>query len=374
MSMSEAATGHAHAPSEDCVVSRVIRWAGIRSVSREEQLLADLVAGELQSLGVVVRRQDNNVWCEFGDRPRPRLLLNSHLDTVPPASGWSGDPWMIRREQDRIIGLGVNDAKGCAAALFEVAARLVRDRQRGHAIPGTIILALTAEEEISGNGLSAILDRLRPLDAAIVGEPTGMTPMIAQRGLLVLRCVARGRSSHPANTPSDTPHNAIRNAAEDIARLQNVDWGPSHAMLGETHAHVTMISGGVARNVIPDACEFWLDVRTTPAVSHAELVRRIRAALRCEVHVHSERLAPLETAACEAIVQAAVAASGLPPRGSPTMSDMVFLRGVPSVKIGPGESARSHTPDEFIRPYELEQGADVYERLVRDYIFRSGVE
>lgn len=353
------------------VIARVMRWAALRSISREEHALAERVAREMQVLGVAVQRRDNNVWCEFGDRPRPRLLLNSHLDTVPPASGWTGDPWSIRQERDRIIGLGVNDAKGCGAALFEAVFRLRQEQQRGRALHGTIIFALTAEEEISGNGLSAILEQLRPLDAAIVGEPTGLTPMIAQRGLLVLRCVASGRTSHPANTPADTPHNAIQNAANDIARLRDVNWGPPHPMLGETHAHVTMISGGVARNVIPDACEFWVDIRTTPAVSHAELVQRIRAALRCEVYVHSERLMPMETGAHEPIVQAATAATGLSPRGSPTMSDMVFLRGTPSVKIGPGESARSHTPDEFILPHELEQGANVYERLVRDYFSRS---
>lgn len=350
------------------VCQRVMRWARIRSISREEQALADEVQRELGALGFEPIRDGNNVWCEFGDAPRPRLLLNSHLDTVPPAAGWSGDPWDVHIDGERIVGLGVNDAKGCGAALVDVAARTQCDRAAGARLNATIVLALTAEEEISGNGLSAILPKIGPLDAAIVGEPTGMTPMIAQRGLLVLRCVARGRSSHPANTPADTPNNAIANAAAEIVRLQKLDWGAPHPTLGAIHAHVTMIAGGVARNVVPDACEFWVDVRTTPAMTHREVVERISAELHCEVNIHSERLTPIETAADEPIVRAAVAASGIAAAGSPTMSDMVFLRGVPSVKIGPGQSARSHTPDEFVMMNELDRGAGVYQQLIRDFV------
>lgn len=345
-----------------------MRWARIRSISRDERALADEVQRELSSLGFTVQRQDNNVWCEFGDAARPRLLLNSHLDTVPPASGWSGDPWDVQVENDRITGLGVNDAKGCGAALVEAVARVQRARNEGTPLSATLVLALTAEEEISGNGLSTVLSRLHPIDAGVVGEPTGLTPMSAQRGLLILRCVARGRASHPANTPAETPHNAIANAAADIARLRTVDWGPRHATLGAIHAHVTMISGGVARNVVPDACEFWVDIRTTPALTHREAVERVRATLQCEVNVYSERLVPIDTSDDEPVVVAAVSASGVSPAGSATMSDMVFLHGVPSVKIGPGESSRSHTPDEFVFTNELARGAEVYERLIREYV------
>ncbi|MBL8878263.1 MAG: M20/M25/M40 family metallo-hydrolase [Phycisphaerales bacterium] len=352
------------------VCERVARWSRIRSVSREEQSLADEVHRELAALGFQARRDGNNVWCEFGDATRPRLLLNSHIDTVPPAAGWSGDPWNVRIESDRVIGLGVNDAKGCGASLVETAVRIQRARDAGERCDATIVLALTAEEEISGQGLSAVLPRLQPLDAAIVGEPTGLAPMIAQRGLLVLRCVARGRTGHPANTPADTPNNAIANAAADIARLRGINWEPPHAVLGAIHAHVTMIAGGVARNVVPDSCEFWVDVRTTPTLSHREIVERVRAALSCEVNIHSERLTPIETAADEPIVRAAVVASGNPPAGSRTMSDMVFLRGVPSVKIGPGESIRSHTPDEFVMMHELTRGVDVYEKLIHEFTAR----
>src|SRR5262249_7181703 len=155
-----------------------------------------------------------------------------------------------------------------------------------------------------GNGLSTILEHLRPIDAALVGEPTGMTPMIAQRGLLILKAIARGRSAHPAHTSPSQADNAIMTAAQDLLRLPQFDWGAEHPLLGRCHAHVTMINGGVARNVIPDQCEFFLDVRTTPCESHRALHDRLRAYLRSELHVHSERLVPVETRPDQHIVQA----------------------------------------------------------------------
>lgn len=356
------------------LVERLCGLVSIRSVSREEEAIAEFTSGELASSGFEVRRDGNNVWTELGDAERPRLLLNTHVDTVPAAEGWTGDPWAVRVVDERVVGLGANDAKGCVAAMMETVILWKRRLEAGERLGGQLVLALTAEEEISGNGLATILDKIGPIDAAIVGEPTNLTPMIAQRGLLILKCTARGRAQHPANTPSDTVENAIANAAADVVRLRGFDWGAGHALLGRTHAHVTMISGGVARNVIPDRCEFWVDVRTTPDVSHAGLVERIRGVLTSEVQVHSERLVPVETSARERIVQAVTRAlPGAKPAGSPAMSDMVFLAGVPAVKIGPGMSARSHTPDEYILVEELESGARAYERIVGAY-FRMDVE
>ncbi|MBK8913525.1 MAG: M20/M25/M40 family metallo-hydrolase [Phycisphaerales bacterium] len=350
----------------------------IRSISREEGPIVDHLsrvlsgqAGHAPPSGLHVQRELNNLWIEIGDQPRPRLLFNSHLDTVPPAEGWSADPWTPRVEGGRITGLGANDAKGCVTALLAAALRIADGLARGQRLGGTLVVALTAEEEISGRGLSEVLPRLRPLDAAIVGEPTSLTPMIAQRGLLILRCTAIGRSRHPANTPADSPDNAIHTAAADILRLRDFDFGAPHPLLGTCHAHVTMVSGGVARNVVPDRCEFWADIRTTPNQPHDALVERIRAELSSEVHVHSGRLGPVQTARSEPIVQACEAA--LPdasPAGSPAMSDMVFLPGIPAVKIGPGDTRRSHTPDEWVLESELAAGAGAYERIAREYFAR----
>lgn len=338
------------------------------SLSRQESRIADLVTDELESRGFAVRRSGANVWCEFGDAPRPRLLFNSHLDTVPPGAGWTADPWMPRNGDGRIVGLGANDAKGCVTAFITAATALHQSTAANKRLGGTIVLALTAEEEISGAGLSTILEQLRPLDAALIGEPTGLIPMIAQRGLLILRCTARGRTAHPANTPPELADNAIAAAAGDICDLSKFDWGRPHPLLGRTHANVTMITGGVSRNVIPDACEFFVDVRTTPLESHEALTERLRRALKSEVNIHSERLVPVETCVETPLVHAIRAV--LPdckPSGSPAMSDMVFLSGVPCVKIGPGDSARSHTPDEYIESHELEAGANAYENIAREY-------
>jgi acetylornithine deacetylase len=350
------------------VIERLARYVAIPSLSRQESALADQVSADLARHDLLVQRRGNNVWCTLGDAARPRLLLNSHLDTVPAAAGWTGDPWQPQGRPARVTGLGANDAKGCAVALLEAVLRVQARLQHGERLGGTIVLALTAEEETSGEGLGTILPELTPLDAALVGEPTGFVPMTAQRGLLVLRGVARGRSGHPAHTPPSVAQNAILTAAHDFTALQSFDWGPPHPMLGRRHAHVTRIHGGIANNVIPDACEFILDVRTTPLESHPVLHARLAGALASELHVHSDRLVPVETAVEEPIVRAVLRARpGVRPTGSPAMSDMVFLAGIPSVKIGPGEPSRSHTADEYLAADELLDGVETYERIVHAY-------
>lgn len=357
------------------LLDRLLHLVATPSVSKQEHSIASLVIAELESAGIATVRSGNNVWCEIGDQPRPRLLLNSHLDTVPSGKNWTGDPWKPHVEHGRVTGLGANDAKGCVAAMIEAALSIRRELDAGEALHGTLVLALTAEEENSGAGLSDIVDRLLPIDAALVGEPTSLTPMIAQRGLLILRCLARGRSGHPANTPPDSPDNAILTAAADALLLRKFDWGPPHPLLGRTHAHVTQINGGISRNVIPDACEFFVDVRTTPGLTHAQLVERVRAALRSEVIVHSDRLVPVQTDARHPIVRAVLEA--LPdarPLGSPAMSDMVFLDGIPAVKIGPGDTVRSHTPDEYILVDELERGAAAYTSIARQYFALAALQ
>lgn len=361
------------AAQSESVVERLTRLVSIRSVSREEDAIAADVFAELRAAGLKPQRLGCNVWCELGDAPRPRLLFNSHLDTVPPAAGWTADPWSPLRTADRIVGLGANDAKASVSAMIEAAIALRNQLNAGVKLGGTLVLALTAEEEISGKGLSELIPALRPIDAAIVGEPTALVPMIAQRGLLILRCVAHGRTGHPANTPGDTKDNAIANAAAEIARLRDFDFGPVHPLLGSCHAHVTKIEGGIALNVIPDSCEFHVDIRTTPFQPHDELVAKLKAFLHCEVNVRSQRLVPVQTSPNQRIVQAvARAIPGAAPAGSPAMSDMVFLAGIPSVKIGPGDSHRSHTPDEYITPRELADGAAAYERIAREFFAMPG--
>lgn len=352
------------------MIEQLAQYVAIRSVSGSESELVDCITQRLSGAGLTVERHANNIWCEIGDAPRPRLLLNSHLDTVPPGKGWTADPWTPRRELDRLIGLGANDAKGCVTAILDALLTTHRAMKQGQRLGGTLVVALTAQEETSGEGLAEIIDRLRPLDAGVVGEPTGLAPITAQRGLMVLRCTARGRNAHPANTPPHMAQNAITAAAEDVLRLRDFDWGSDHPRLGRAHGHVTKIQGGIAHNVIPDACEFCLDIRTTPCESHTALIARLREYLHGEIVVQSDRLVPIETPEDSPIVQAACAASGREPQGSPTMSDMVFLTGIPAVKLGPGQSVRSHTADEYIMESELTEGAAVYARLIQEYFMR----
>ncbi|MBN2445247.1 MAG: M20/M25/M40 family metallo-hydrolase, partial [Phycisphaerae bacterium] len=258
--------------------------------------------------------------------------------------------------------------KGCVTTLIEAFLAVKRRLDSGQPLGGTLVLALTSEEETAGDGLGILRPALEPIDAAIVGEPTGLVPMVAQRGLLILRGTARGRGGHPANVATMTPDNAIMAAARDIARLDEFDWGPEHPLLGKCHAHVTMINGGVARNVVPDTCEFFIDVRTTPLESHDALHERLAGHLSCELKIHSKRLVPVQTDASEPIVRAVLRAlPNAQPSGSRAMSDMVFLAGVPTVKIGPGESQRSHTANEYILPEELQAGAAAYEGIVTEF-------
>ena len=350
------------------MIDRLERYVAMRSLSREEKALADLIQNEIVVTGLKVDRAGNNIWFEFGDAPRPRLLLNSHLDTVPASEGWTSDPWTPREKDGRVVGLGANDAKGCVVTMIEAALGVRRRMKSGQPMGGTLVVALTAEEEISGAGLGTVRDQLGAIDAAIVGEPTGLVPMAAQRGLLIVRGVARGRSAHPAHTPPSAAENAIQKAANDLLRLSEFDWGREHPLLGRCHAHVTQITGGVARNVIPDHCEFFLDIRTTPGETHAALFERLSRFLDCELAMHSDRLVPVETPKSQPIVRAVLKAlPAVEPAGSPAMSDMVFLADVPCVKIGPGDPHRSHTPNEYITVDELTAGAAAYERIIQAY-------
>jgi acetylornithine deacetylase len=330
----------------------------IPSVSGAEAALADHVAALLGTEGFQVRRSGSSLWFETGDEG-PRLLFASHLDTVPPCDGWSSDPFTPRWNAGRLTGLGANDAKGCVAAMILAAAGL-RDLKGARAV-----FAFTEGEEVGGKGIREILPDLGPLDAAVVGEPTGLEICAAQRGMLILRCTARGEAAHVAHTPLG--ENAIHKAARDIARLAAMAFEP-HPLLGETRAQVTQIQGGRARNQVPDACEFFVDLRTTPNLDHAKLAERIALDLESEVAVHSGRYLAVATDPGEPIVRAALAASGRKaPRGSATASDWAFLSHLPAVKAGPGDTHRSHRPDEWISLAELEAGAAFYGDLARAF-------
>ena len=335
---------------------------GTSSVSGEEGPLADLVQELLATQGFEVHRQENNLWFSFGKTGGPRLLLNSHLDTVPPCAGWEGDPFTPLWNGSRLQGLGANDAKGCVAAILLAAFELSKQE-----LDGEVVVALTAEEETGGQGIATILAQLDPLDAAVVGEPTGLRICAAQRGLLVLKCTARGQSGHVAHAQMLGAENAIHKAARDIGRVAAMDF-PAHPLLGSQKAQVTQVQGGLRRNQVPDACEFFVDLRTSPDQDHDRLAAAFQQHLESEVTIHSKRYLPKGTDPTHPIVQAALgAARKAGPTGSGTTSDWAFLGDIPAVKAGPGDTFRSHTPNEYLTLPELEAGAAFYAQLVSTF-------
>jgi acetylornithine deacetylase len=335
---------------------------GTPSVSGEEGPLADLIQGLATSRGFEVLRQGNNLWFSFGKKGGSRLLLNSHLDTVPPCAGWAGDPYTPIWNGARLQGLGANDAKGCVTAILLAAFELAKQD-----LAGEVVVALSTEEETGGDGIATILDQLGPLDGAVVGEPTGLRICAAQRGLLILKCTARGQSGHVANAQMLGAENAIHKAARDIGRVAAMEF-PVHPLLGSQKAQVTQIQGGLRRNQVPDACEFFIDLRTGPEQDHEALANDFRRLLESEVAIFSKRYLPKTTDPTHAIVRAALKAAGKAgPVGSGTTSDWAFLGDLPAVKAGPGDTFRSHTPNEYITLQELEAGKAFYASLATSF-------
>lgn len=337
----------------------------IPSPSGQEDAVVARLEDAFRGLGWTPERRGRNLTALLDGGDGPLLLLNSHTDTVPVGAEWTKDPLAAKVEDGRIYGRGTNDAKGCLTAMILGAAKAF-----AHDAPkGKVLLAASCEEEVLGQGLEKLLPQLPRPDAAVVGEPTGLKPAVAQKGLIVLELFAAGRSAHAAHGGGV---NAIEAAARDVLALSKVRFDKTHPVLGATTLAVTQIAGGDRHNVIPDRCKLVVDIRTTPDLSVDEIVARVKAAVESEVRVRSSRLGSVETDPAHAVVRAALAANpAAEPYGSPTLSDWVFLKGIPTVKVGPGDSKRSHTPDEYLEVAELEAGVAFYERMIRDYFAKA---
>ena len=335
------------------------------SLSREEGPIADFVEDYVRKAGLPVERFENNVYFRLGNGP-DRLLLNSHLDVVAPSKEHPYDPFDPVAVDGLLYGRGTVDAKASGAAMTTAVLDLAAE---GWTPPGgQVIVALTACEELGGayNGLQNLRPHLPPLSAALVGEPTALQPCVAQKGLLILHVHAHGRTAHAAR--AHLGENAILKAARDIQRLAEFSLDREDPFLGKPTLTVTVIEGGTARNVVPNKCSFFVDIRTTPAYTHEEISDAIAVLLESEVKVHSKRIIPLATALEERIVRACRSVlPEAPPFGSPTASDWLFLHDVPTVKIGPGISERSHTPDEHIEISEVERAVEVYKGIIQTY-------
>ena len=331
------------------------------SFSGQEAAAADRVAAFLDERGIQIRRKFNNVWAvnPYYDKNKPTLLLNSHIDTVKPNNGWTVDPFVPLERDGKLFGLGSNDA---GAPLVSLLSAFVFFYKRKN-LPYNLIMAATAEEETSGEkGIRSVLPEIGPLDLAIVGEPTGMQLAAAEKGLMVLRCRARGKSGHAAR---DTGENAIYKALRDIEWFKSFRFPGESAYLGPVKMTVTVIQAGSQHNVIPDLCDFTVDVRTTDAYSNEEVLRTIKANIQSRIEKVSLSLRPSSIDADHPLVKAA-RSLGVVTFGSPTLSDQALID-APSVKMGPGMSERSHTADEFVYVDEIAEGVKGYIKLLERF-------
>lgn len=343
-------------------LSLLERLIATPSLSRDEGATADIIEAFLLDSGVEGRRIGNNVWALSADfdPERPTLMLNSHHDTVKPSPGYTLDPFVPLRRDGKIYGLGSNDAGGSIVSLIETFVQL-------HRTPLTVnlLLAITAEEEVSGrNGMELMLEELNrkaiKVDMAIVGEPTSMHAAIAERGLMVLDCTAAGVSGHAAR---DEGVNAIYRAMADIETIRGFRFDKTSRTLGDIKMSVTQINAGTQHNVVPDRCSFVVDVRTTDVYTNDEVAEIISSALESEVHPRSTRLNASAIDAEHPLVKAAERL-GARVFVSPTLSDRALMRGIPALKIGPGDSARSHSADEYIMESEISDAITFYKQLI----------
>ena len=339
------------------------------SLSRDEAGTADLLYGYLAEHGARPQRLHNNVWAvaEGYDPARPTLLLNSHHDTVRPAAGYTRDPFTPSVENGRIYGLGSNDAGASLVCLTEIFL-LFCDNSN---LPFNLILALSAEEECSGErGIRALLPELAKsyrIDMAVVGEPTSMQAATAERGLVVLDCTARGRSGHAARNEGV---NALYAALDDISVLRGFRFERESAALGPIGVAVTQIEAGTQHNVVPDTCRFVVDIRTTDAYTNEQTVEILQSAIRSDAVPRSTRIRASVIAESHPLVRSAVAA-GCRTFVSPTASDRTLMP-FPALKIGPGESSRSHTADEFVGVEEIAQGLATYDKILKNLATEYG--
>lgn len=327
------------------------------SFSKEEERTANLIAFFFQNESILSHRKKNNVWAKnlYYNPKLPTILLNSHHDTVRPNSGYQRNPFEASIEDGKLYGLGSNDAGGALVSLLAVFL-FFYDKKLNY----NLIFSATAEEEISGkNGIEILIPELGKIDLVIVGEPTKMNLAIAEKGLMVLDCYVSGTASHAAHENED---NAIYKAMTNLEKLKKIRFPKKSILLGSVKATVTQIEAGKQHNIVPDHCQFTIDVRSNECYSNEEILNIIQRILKADVIPRSTRLNSSRIEENHPFVQAAKQ-TGCRLYGSPTLSDQALLT-VPSVKIGPGDSLRSHSADEFIYLYEIEAGIGKYIEII----------
>ena len=328
------------------------------SVSRDEKAAADVLQRKIKEWRLPCKRIGNNlIVAKRLSKKKPTMLLNAQIDTVKPVETWTRDPFVPTIEDGKLYGLGANDCGGGLVSLLQVYRILSVEKD----IPYNIIYVASCEEEVSGqNGFSAVLPELPPIDVAIVGEPTGMNPAIAEKGLMVIDGVAHGKSGHAARNEGV---NAINEVLDDLQWLRDYQFRKVSPFLGETRATVTVVHAGTQHNVIPDKVEFVIDVRTNEYYQNEFVFAFLQKHMKSELKARSFRLHSSFFPEDHPLIKRCKRMR-MKPYGSPTLSDQALMP-FPSFKLGPGESSRSHTADEYKEIDEIHNAIKTYVKLIR---------
>lgn len=332
----------------------------IPSYSKEESSTAEVLEEFFTARDIEVHKSGNNIWAfaSLFDKSKPTIWLNSHHDTVKPNAGYTKDPFQALVEDGKLFGLGSNDAGGPLVSLVAAFTHFYEED-----LPYNLIIIASAEEEISGkNGISSVIDQLPACDLAIVGEPTLMDMAVAEKGLMVIDAKIHGKAGHAAR---EEGINAIYLALDDLQKIRDFEFEKVSQFLGKTKVSATVIQSGQQHNVVPDLCEFVLDVRVTDAYSLEEALEELKSTLNAKLTPRSLRLQSSHVPQGHLILKVGEQL-GLKTYGSPTLSDQALIP-YPSVKIGPGDSARSHSADEYIYLNEIQKGIEGYIRILETY-------
>ena len=348
---------------QDEAISLLKELIATPSFSKEEDETAGILCRFIGTKGIQHSRVGNNVYAlnKYYDANKPSILLNSHHDTVKPNKGYSFDPFSPFEKDGKLFGLGSNDAGGCLVSLLATFLYFY-DRQD---IKYNVVFAASAEEEISGvNGIELVLPYLGKIDCGIVGEPTKLEMAVAERGLMVIDCTAEGRSGHAARNEGE---NALYKAVEDINWIRNYKFEKVSSLLGESRLTVTVIATeNVQHNVVPSQCKFVIDVRVNELYTFDEILDALQKNLKSKFKPRTTRMKSTSIPLDHPLVKAGIKL-GKGYYGSPTTSDKALMP-FSTLKMGPGDSARSHTADEYIYIDEIKEGIETYIKLLQELI------